>query len=211
MRDHLADDTVVEADTFAPGAALMHGGEAWVLLDERPTRRLGAALAWSLRAGAGALHVITESGSGVLARRAAELRMPITVWHADERALWPAVPEPSCPCRRCRRSTCVHDADRGRRGRAGRGVRGARRRGARARGLPRRRRSRHRAAATGDRHRCPRPRSVHDDPRRRSDRGVAGACGGGRRGAPPDRRAPHPFNRLARERLLRWSGHAIPR
>ena len=94
VRDHLSDDTVVEPDTFAPGAALIHHGEAWVLLDDRPEARLGAALAWSLRGGAGALHVITESGSGVLARRATEFSMPITVWHADGRALWPAVPEP---------------------------------------------------------------------------------------------------------------------
>ena len=97
VRDHLADDTVAEPVAFPPGSALLHGDVAWVLLDEQPTRRLGAALAWSTRAGADALHVITESGSGVLACRAAELTTPISVWHADERSLLPAVPEPFLP------------------------------------------------------------------------------------------------------------------
>ena len=97
VRDHLADDTVGEAVAFSPGSALVHRDAAWVLLDERPTRRLGAALAWATRSGAGVLHVITESGSGVLARRAAELTTPISVWHADERTLLPAVPEPFVP------------------------------------------------------------------------------------------------------------------
>ena len=94
VRDHLRDQSVGEAVGFAPGAALLHGDAAWILLDERPTHRLGAALAWATRAGAGTVHLITESGSGVLARRAAEFTTPIGVWHADERTLLPALPEP---------------------------------------------------------------------------------------------------------------------
>ena len=39
--------------------------------------------------------MIAESGTGVLARRAAEFELPITVWHADGRQLWPAVAEPA--------------------------------------------------------------------------------------------------------------------
>ena len=97
VRDHLSDQSVGEPVGFAPGSALLHGDAAWILLDEQPTHRLGAALAWATRAGADALHVITESGSGVLARRAAELTTPIGVWHADERTLLPAVPEPFLP------------------------------------------------------------------------------------------------------------------
>ena len=97
VRDHLADDTIGDPVAFPPGAGLLHGDAAWVLLDEQPTRRLGAALAWAIRSGATTLHVITESGSGVLARRAAELTTPICIWHADERTLLPAVPEPFMP------------------------------------------------------------------------------------------------------------------
>jgi hypothetical protein len=94
VRDHLADESVGAALGFAPGAALRHGDEAWVLLDDRPASMLGAALAWMLRSGASSLHVIAEQGTGVLARRAAEFTPPISVWHADGRSLLPAVAEP---------------------------------------------------------------------------------------------------------------------
>lgn len=97
VRDHLAADDVDEAVPFAPGAALRHGDAAWVLLDDRPGSRLGPALAWMLRAGASALHVIAEQDTGVLARRAEAFTPPISVWHADGRTLLPAVPEPHIP------------------------------------------------------------------------------------------------------------------
>jgi hypothetical protein len=92
--DHLSEDAVADPEPFPPGAALIQDGVAWVLLDDRPESRLGAALAWAVRHGATGLQVITESGSGVLARRAAQFAYPVAVWHADERTLWPAVPEP---------------------------------------------------------------------------------------------------------------------
>lgn len=94
VRDHLGDETVGEPVPFAPGAALVHGDAGWVLLDDHPATRLGAALAWAVRAGVARMHVIAEEGTGVLARRAAEFDLPIEVWHADGRALWPAVAEP---------------------------------------------------------------------------------------------------------------------
>lgn len=96
VRDHLAAD-VDEAVSFAPGAALRHGDAAWVLLDDRPGSMLGAALAWMLRSGAASLHVIAEQDTGVLARRAAAFVPSISVWHADGRVLLPAVPEPHIP------------------------------------------------------------------------------------------------------------------
>ncbi len=97
VRDHLGDETVGEATGFAPGAALVHGADGWVLLDDRPAERLGAAIAWALRAGVGTLHVVADAGTGVLARRAAAFDLPIAVWHADGRELWPAVAEPFAP------------------------------------------------------------------------------------------------------------------
>ncbi len=97
VRDHLADDSVPEASEFAPGAALLHDGAAWIFLDELPGRRLGASLAWALRAGASSLHVVAEFDTGVLARRAAEFEIPVSVWHADGRTLLPAVAEPLAP------------------------------------------------------------------------------------------------------------------
>jgi hypothetical protein len=94
VRDYLADQSVGEASPFGTGAALLHAGQGWVYLDDRPASRLGAALAWAIRSEANGLHVIAESGTGVLARRAPEFTLPISVWHAEGRALLPAVPEP---------------------------------------------------------------------------------------------------------------------
>lgn len=94
VRDHLADESVGPALAFAPGAALRHDDVAWVLLDQRPGEMLGAALAWMIRAGASSLQVIAEQDTGVLARRAGEFDVEISVWHADGRALLPALPEP---------------------------------------------------------------------------------------------------------------------
>jgi hypothetical protein len=97
VRDHLADDTLPDPVAFAPGAALRHRDAAWVYLDERPGSMLGAALAWMLRSGASSLHVVADRETGVLARRAREFRCPIEVWHAADRSLLPAVPEPGAP------------------------------------------------------------------------------------------------------------------
>ena len=78
---------------FSPGAALRDGVDGWVYLDERPAGRLGAAIAWALRSGVERLHVVAEEGTGVLARRAGEFDMPITVWMAEGRSLRRAVPD----------------------------------------------------------------------------------------------------------------------
>ncbi len=82
---------------FAPGAALRDGDDGWVFLDQHPGRRLGASLAWAVRSGVESLHVVTEDGAGILARRAAEFALPITVWVAEGRTLRPASPDPISP------------------------------------------------------------------------------------------------------------------
>jgi hypothetical protein len=97
VAEHTGDAVTPDVPEFEPGAALVHAGAAWVLLDEQPATRLGAALAWALRQHVERLHVIAESGTGVLARRAAEFALPIEVWHAEGRALLPAVAEPHEP------------------------------------------------------------------------------------------------------------------
>lgn len=97
VRDHLDDAAVGESAPFAPGAALLHDDAAWVLLDDRPGRRLGPALTWAHRSGAASLQLIAESETGTLARRAAAFDLPANVWRADERTLLPAVAEPLPP------------------------------------------------------------------------------------------------------------------
>lgn len=94
VRDHVGGEPALEPAEFGAGAALLHGSDAWVLLADQPARGLGGALAWALRREATALHVVAEAATGLLARRAAAFRLPVTVWHAEGRALLPAVAEP---------------------------------------------------------------------------------------------------------------------
>jgi hypothetical protein len=89
VREHTGADAEVVG--FAPGAAMVVDDHAWVLLDDeadrQPGRHLGSALAWSLRRGAAALHLIADTDSGLLARRAAAFSFPIEVWRSDGRRL----------------------------------------------------------------------------------------------------------------------------
>jgi hypothetical protein len=88
---HLGIEEIAQPDAFAPGAALIHDGEAWVLVDDRPGDRLGVALIWATRAAAGSLNVIVDADSAgaaaTLARQAGAFTMPITVWSATGRSL----------------------------------------------------------------------------------------------------------------------------
>jgi hypothetical protein len=91
--DHGASNGLQTA-SFALGATAVDGRVGWVLLDDRQQRGLGPALAWAVRAGVDQLQVLAEEGTGTLARRAASFRLPIEVWHVDERVLLPAIAEP---------------------------------------------------------------------------------------------------------------------
>ncbi len=94
VAEHTGGEQVADPVVFAPGSALLHDGAAWVLLDDQPERRLGAALAWSIRNGATSLNIVSESGTGLIARRAEAFELPVGVWYADERTLLPVVAEP---------------------------------------------------------------------------------------------------------------------
>jgi hypothetical protein len=94
VRDHTGGGELVPG-VFPGGAALVReGDEAWVLVEERPERGLGPALAWARQQGASRVHVIGEQGTGVLARRATAFATPPAVWLADGRQLVPAPVEP---------------------------------------------------------------------------------------------------------------------
>ena len=94
--DH-AGRPMPEPTEFAPGAALLDGDTAWVLLDRRPAERLGAALAWALRSGATRLDLVADEGAGILARRAAEFDLPVSVWQPAGRLLIPVDAAPLPP------------------------------------------------------------------------------------------------------------------
>ena len=83
--------------SFAPGAALMVGSDAWVYLDADASTRLGAALVWATRAHAASLNLVVERGDGVLARRSGEFTLPIRVWRAVGRSLIAAEAEVLTP------------------------------------------------------------------------------------------------------------------
>ena len=91
--DHTGE-TIGEPAEFAPGAAVRHGDTAWVYLDDRPGRRLGAAIAWMLRNGCTSLDVVADADTGLLARRAAQFEPRISVWRPEGRTLVAADPEP---------------------------------------------------------------------------------------------------------------------
>src|SRR5690349_7228223 len=83
--------------TNAAGATLRQDATGWVLLDERPERGLGAALAWARQQGVTDLHVLADEQTGVLARRAAEFADAPHVWAVEGRELVEAVPAPFAP------------------------------------------------------------------------------------------------------------------
>jgi hypothetical protein len=76
-----------EPSTNAAGAMLRAGRTGWVLLDERPERGLGAALAWARQQHVDDLHVLADTGAPVLARRAAPIAAPPTIWAVEGRAV----------------------------------------------------------------------------------------------------------------------------
>jgi len=96
VADHRGQETIgpAGAGSFPSGAALVVHDVAWVLVDGAAERSLGGALAWALRHGATALNLVAEADTGLLARRAAHLDFPISIWFAQGRTLLAAVPEP---------------------------------------------------------------------------------------------------------------------
>jgi len=101
VRDHVGDvdDHAPTPEMFAPGALLESHGATWALIDGDPVHSLGAVLARALRRDL-PLHVIVEKNSGIIARRASLFDLGVSVWHVDDRQLFPAVPEPHLPERR---------------------------------------------------------------------------------------------------------------
>lgn len=102
VSDHLGrldDAAPAPASSFGLGAGLVNRGEAWVLAAERTERSLGPALGWARQTGFPAdvthLHLLAEEATGLLARRAAQFEVPITVWQVDGRALRAAPPAPA--------------------------------------------------------------------------------------------------------------------
>ena len=98
IREHLGltGDPDGRVEVFAPGAAFITNDAVWLLIDGDAARSLGGVLAWGTKFEL-PIHLVVENDSGLLARRAALFDVDITVWHADERVLLPALAEPHLP------------------------------------------------------------------------------------------------------------------
>lgn len=98
IRVHLGldEDPIGEAQVFAPGAAFITPDSVWILIDGEAARSLGGVLAWATKFSL-PIQLVVEKDSGILARRAALFDIPISVWHADDRTLLPAIREPHLP------------------------------------------------------------------------------------------------------------------
>ena len=97
VRDHLGSPIAPTPGVFPLGAAFELDATAWVLVEDDPAHGLGPALAWAIRNGADRLQLLAATDTGLLARRAEHFRLPIDVWHVEDRALLPAVAEPAFP------------------------------------------------------------------------------------------------------------------
>lgn len=88
---------ISEPSDIGVGAAVQVGEDAWVLVEDRHERALGVGLAWMQRSGARSLNVLTDRAAGVVARRAEEFSMDISVWEIRDRFLTRAIPQPLVP------------------------------------------------------------------------------------------------------------------
>jgi hypothetical protein len=97
VAEHAGRAVSVDALPFPGGAALIDDGVAWVLAEGESPRSLGAALAWAIRRGATSLQLVAVGETGLIARRAQRMSLPISVWFPQDRALLPVSPEPLAP------------------------------------------------------------------------------------------------------------------
>jgi len=96
VRDHLgrSNDAGITPAVFARGAVVTESGNSWILVEEQAGRGLGPALLWAVKEGSSALNVLAETCTGTLARQATYFDFSITVWHVNDRTLVPAIAEP---------------------------------------------------------------------------------------------------------------------
>lgn len=99
VRDHLGREPEGVPAPAGPLTGLVHDGEAWVLLHERASRGLGPALLWARSEGCSSVHVLADDDSGHLARLGGLVQPEVHVWFVEGRSLLPAsaTPRPEVP------------------------------------------------------------------------------------------------------------------
>jgi hypothetical protein len=83
VREHFGDIEPTDQIGLSVGAAMTANDASWVLIEDKPERGLGVALAWASRHGVRDLHVLASAETTTLARRSAGFDLSITVWHVD--------------------------------------------------------------------------------------------------------------------------------
>ena len=101
LPDGAEADLALAAVAATSGTAVRAGADLWVYVPGPPERALGRALALFARSDAAALHLVLDAPSGADARRAALLTVPAHVWHIAGTTLVPteatALPTPADP------------------------------------------------------------------------------------------------------------------
>jgi hypothetical protein len=83
VREHFGEIEPTDQIGLSVGAAMTANDASWVLIEEKPARGLGVALAWASRHGVRELHVLASDHTTTLARRASGFGISITVWQVD--------------------------------------------------------------------------------------------------------------------------------
>jgi hypothetical protein len=83
-----------DAVSVPGGAALRDDARLWLYEPDDAGRALGRSLALAAREATPEVHVIVEADDGDLARRGSLLRPPVLTWRVDDRALVPVTPAP---------------------------------------------------------------------------------------------------------------------
>lgn len=91
-----ADD--LRSEPCPLGASLLSNNVVWVLVDGDASQALGPTCAWVLRQSGSrvpqSINIAVENSSGLLARRAQQFALPISVWRVEGATISPAEIEP---------------------------------------------------------------------------------------------------------------------
>jgi len=84
VREHFGDIEPTDQIGLSVGAAMTANNASWVLIEDKPERGLGVALAWASRHGVRDLHILASAETTTLARRSAGFDLSITVCISTE-------------------------------------------------------------------------------------------------------------------------------
>ena len=83
VREHFGHFEPSDQIGLSVGAAMTANDASWVLIEDKPDRGLGVALAWASRHAVRQLHILAGAETAALARRATAFDLEITVWSVD--------------------------------------------------------------------------------------------------------------------------------